>query len=225
MLGAVTRHPEQVTGGAVLNRWNVPALVYQGVSSQLMYESVRSTIETLHTALFGTGRDRALARWQAGAWAMTFGADLPSDDWWVGSAVTCLDVPQRPTVDEVLPIVNQQVGAYARLKALSSVGTCAGYTFAPDPVPTVTAGAGPAVPVMVTGSTRDGRTPGAWLRRMAAAFPASATVAYRGGQRVVWTSLGSDCIDAPLTRYVVSGRQPLAGRTCPNNYAIGGLVG
>jgi hypothetical protein len=59
---------------------------------------------------------------------------------------------------------------------------------------------------------------------MTAAFPRARSITYLGSQHVVYGTVGSTCVDAPITRYLLSGALPPADRTCPNTFQVGGLI-
>ena len=43
-------------------------------------------------------------------------------------------------------------------------------------------------------------------------------------QEVVYGTVGSTCVDAPITGYLLTGALPPADRTCPNTFQVGGLI-
>ncbi len=83
----------------------------------------------------------------------------------------------------------------------------------PDPVPLTSAPrfariARRAQNVLISGSTGDGATPAPWTTQMAASFPRAGLVRFDGWQHVNWTSVESSCVNDPITRFIVTGRQP-----------------
>jgi hypothetical protein len=83
----------------------------------------------------------------------------------------------------------------------------------PDPVPLTSAPrfariARRSQNVLISGSTGDGATPAPWTAQMSASFPRAGVVRFDGWQHVNWTSVESSCVNDPITRFIVTGRQP-----------------
>jgi pimeloyl-ACP methyl ester carboxylesterase len=92
----------------------------------------------------------------------------------------------------------------------------------PDPVPLASAPrfariARRAQNVLISGSTGDGATPAPWTAQMAASFPRAGLVRFDGWQHVNWTAVESPCVNAPITRFIMTGRNPnpLRPPLCP----------
>jgi pimeloyl-ACP methyl ester carboxylesterase len=229
VLSVLERRTVRLTTDMTLDQYTAQQAVYRRAAEQRGYPSLSTDIGTMHTAVLGTGTARATARKETARWLARGFADMQasSEAWWVPSAISCLDTAARPTPADLAPTarrLSRTATDYAALMAVLATGTCAGYTFAPDPVPTLTAGAGPRVPLLVSGSRRDGATSGAWIPRMTAAFPAARSITYLGSQHVVYGTVGSTCVDAPITRYLLTGALPSADRTCANTFEVGGLI-
>ncbi len=45
-----------------------------------------------------------------------------------------------------------------------------------------------------------------------------------GVQKVVYGTVGSTCVDEPISRYLLTGALPPADRTCPSTFQVGGLI-
>lgn len=229
VLSVLERRPVRLTSNIILDQYTVQQAVYRRATAQQGYPSLAADIATLRTAVLATGTARAAARRETARWLARMSADMQAlnEAWWVPSAIFCLDTAARPTPADLVPTarrLSRTATDYAALNALLTTATCAGYTFAPDPVPTLTAGAGPRVPLLVAGSRRDGATSGAWIPAMTAAFPAARSITYLGSQHVVYSTVGSSCVDTPVTRYLITGTLPATNRTCPNTYEMGGLI-
>lgn len=83
----------------------------------------------------------------------------------------------------------------------------------PDPVPLTSAPRFARIArrtqnVLISGSTGDGATPAPWTTQMAASFPRAGLVRFDGWQHVNWTAVESPCVNDPITRFIVTGRQP-----------------
>ncbi|MBU3691385.1 MAG: alpha/beta hydrolase [Solirubrobacterales bacterium] len=83
----------------------------------------------------------------------------------------------------------------------------------PDPVPLTSAPrfariARRSQNVLISGSTGDGATPAPWTAQMSSSFPRAGVVRFDGWQHVNWTAVESPCVNDPITRFIVTGRQP-----------------
>lgn len=100
------------------------------------------------------------------------------------------------------------------LNTLTGLFTSTGLgSLRPDPVPLTSAPRFARIArrtqnVLISGSTGDGATPAPWTAQMAASFPRAGLVRFDGWQHVNWTAVESPCVNDPITRFIVTGRQP-----------------
>lgn len=217
VLAALERAPLRLPDGSRFDRWALIDIVFNNIAQQAAYPALAAVVAAAATAVDDTGAARTEAtRSLQQLRTLTYASNSNAGS--VFSVVNCLDYPQRPTLAQSIAAVRAQVrlGPYwgGTLTTQFAVG-CAGLRLQPDPVPVVT-GIGPRVPVLITGSTRDGSTIVQWTARMARAFPASRTVTYAGGQHVVFGLAGSACVNTPVTRYLLTTRLPAMDLACPN---------
>jgi pimeloyl-ACP methyl ester carboxylesterase len=204
--------------GQVLDRWVLADYVYSFVAQQSSYPDIAGFIGLSHDVVTrGVAAVPEAAEGLAGGVASV--RALPnSNAGGVFAAVNCLDYPGRPSLARQVAAVREQVRLgpdYGGSLSTMFATNCAGFTFAPDPIPLIT-GPGSDVPVLVLGATRDGSTIVQWTARMSRAFPQSRTVTYAGGQHVTWLFAGSACVDRVATRYVLTQQLPATDRGCPN---------
>jgi len=221
------RHPVRLSSGYVLDRWSAPWLVRFLSAFQRGYGGVVRTIDLLDDATNGSAAERSIARVRLGALVRTVEALWTGPGWWTGSAIACTDAGGRPVREDVLALARQLRRTHslqAAADAASAAGMCQGLTIPPDPVPSSTPGSGPAVPVLVIGSTHDGRTNGRWIARMTGVFPAARSITYLGGQHGLYGTIGSTCVDGRVTRFLTTVALPSRNVRCPNTYEPGGLV-
>ena len=220
VLAVLDTRTQPLPGGRQLTRWDVLDTVYGPIAAQGAYVTISEQIATMHTAVLGSGEEQQQAAKELAKAVRDTRRQPSGAAGGMFAVVNCLDYPQRPGLDQITRRVVQQVRYAPRYggSLATMFGTnCAGFTFAPDPVPVIT-GQGPAVPLMIAGSTRDGSTIVQWTARMSRAFPASRTVTYAGGQHAVWNIAGSACVDRVLDTYILTLRRPAADRACPNAY-------
>jgi pimeloyl-ACP methyl ester carboxylesterase len=229
VLARVARHPVRLSDAVTLSRWTVLPWIEGMTADQTEYASAADAIGRLDEAVLGTGPARRQARtWVEYHLRTQWDAYAGMTGWWLPAAVSCLDSTQRPAAAEVSAAASRVAARWsdsAALDVATSAAACAGFTMAADPVPVLTAGSGPRLPLLVVGSRRDGRTSGAWIPLMTAAFPGARSVTYGGGQHVVFGSTGSTCLDSPVARYLLTGHLPATDVSCPVTYEVGGLVG
>lgn len=223
----LARRPVRLSSGYVLDRWSAPWLIRFMSAFQGAYGGVVRTIDLLDDATDGSAGERSIARIRLGAIVRTVEALWTGPSWWAGNAIYCADVAGRPMREDVLALARQlrrTVSLQAAVEAASAAGMCQGLTLPPDPVPASTAGSGPSVPVVVIGSTHDGRTNGRWVDRMTRAFPSARSITYLGGQHGLYGSVGSACVDGRVSRFLTTTALPPRNVRCPNTYEPGGLV-
>jgi pimeloyl-ACP methyl ester carboxylesterase len=104
------------------------------------------------------------------------------------------------------------------LLASSTVPSCTGFTFRPDPVPRIASRASLArvrnVKLAISDSTADAATPLVWGRAMARAFPSAFEVTQETGNHVNYLSTESDCVDDPLREYLLTLKMAPRRTTC-----------
>jgi pimeloyl-ACP methyl ester carboxylesterase len=229
VMRALEAAPVVLPGDVVLSRWSVPDFVSFFTASQSAYPLTARIIDKLDDAVLGSGEDRAAAQaWLSVRLSGLASALSPADSWWVPSAIWCLDTAARPAPAELLPstqLLEAEWSSSEALGLMATAGVCSGYPFASDPVPAALAGAAPApAPMLVVGSRWDGRTFGGWIDPMTSALVSARSITYRGGQHVVFGTIGSTCVDDAVTRYLLTRRLPSQDLTCPTTFEIGQLV-
>ncbi|MBI1349781.1 MAG: alpha/beta fold hydrolase [Actinomycetales bacterium] len=220
VLRAVETAPATLPNGVVLDRWLVPDLVTFLSASEDLYPTIEEIIDLLHLAVLGTGPGRTDARSRlAGLFSMLASTLDRGGTEWVSSAIWCLDQAERPSPADLLPstrAVEETWSSYEALSLMDQAAVCAGWAFAPDPVPSADASTGTRSPVLVIGSRWDGRTFGGWIPQMADALSPSRTVTYVGGQHGLYAAVHSPCVDEPVTAYLLTGALPPKDLTCPS---------
>ncbi|GAA1454674.1 alpha/beta hydrolase [Nocardiopsis tropica] len=90
---------------------------------------------------------------------------------------------------------------------------CARWPLAETGAQEFTASAAP--PIVLVGNVGDPATPYRWAQRMHARLTTSVLVTYEGGGHTVYGRGKSACVDNPLDEYLISGKVPEHGLTCP----------
>ena len=214
---ALTEDPIPLDGGDVYSRWDwldftgnfVP---FQNAWSDLVtagsiVDLARGTDDEAETAR------RRLARWK----------ELPNGNEGGGfSVVNCLDYDQRLTADEETQIAKTNAREYpvfgGSLSLMYAIG-CRGLgSLDPDPIPLITKDKQRAkvadVPVLLANATKDGSTPLVWAKSMQAAFDRP-LLKYKSSQHVIWGATSSSCVNKPIDRFVIAGKELKQDRTCP----------
>lgn len=132
------------------------------------------------------------------------------------AVVNCLDYADRPNIERLGEIVSDNAargGVFGGSLTTSYGAGCAGFTFEPDPIPLARPIASEH-PVLISGATRDSRTPYQWAVQMARAFPESRMLTYPGGNHVNWF-ISSECLKGVMDDYFVDGYLPAVDTVCP----------
>lgn len=221
LLTRLSKAPVTLPGKKIFDRWILRDVVFNADAQQAAYPGIAAFLNTAHAAVFD--QDKAAQRRTAQTVSGIENFRLHNGNAGGAFAVTnCRDYSQRPTVDEALPAIRQQVSLgpnYGGILATEFALGCAGLNVTPDPVPLIT-GRGSNVPVLILGASRDGSTVNMWTARMSRAFPKSRTVTYAGGQHVTWGAAGSSCVNAVADAYVLTGSLPKADVGCPNAVVV-----
>lgn len=141
---------------------------------------------------------------------------------YIVSFVLCADRPDRPTVEQVAAIAETTASAgltAAGLQAIQRGLWCSGLPRIGVPIDGSSAPIRLANSALVVNATGDPKTP--WLRaRMAASLISGARlVSYAGTQHGIYRRVGSTCVDAAITRYLLALRLPAGDMSCPFSVA------
>ena len=148
-------------------------------------------------------------------------SDGVSADGGANEAINCADYADRPTARERARIVRTVVSrapVFGGGLASSTVTSCTGFTFRPDPVPRIASRASLArvrnVKLAISDSTADAATPLVWGRAMVRAFPSAFEVTQETGNHVNYLRTESDCVDDPLREYLLTLKMAPRRTTC-----------
>lgn len=129
-------------------------------------------------------------------------------------AVNCLDSTwtrdQNQAVDQAKQI--RAGSAHFAGGGLTSTLTCADWPTPPQPLNTAAPTAAP--PPIVVGTKNDPATPYQNSVTLAGSLPGSTLVTYEGDGHTAYTQ-GHQCVDDPITRYLVDGTHPAQNVDCP----------
>lgn len=130
---------------------------------------------------------------------------VEEDSFALQTAVLCADDPVRPTVDEIIGLLepfNASSDLFAEVY-VSEAGRCMGWPASIDPLQPVTTGVD--APVLVIGGTSDAETPLIWSREMAMAMESALIVSDHAGHTVTFKQT-SDCVDQRVIEVLVDGQ-------------------
>jgi pimeloyl-ACP methyl ester carboxylesterase len=140
--------------------------------------------------------------------------------------VNCSDLHDRPTASQLAVASESAERNYGTTQPYSLSNSAACFGLNPDDLsPAIPSGAGMITlktpPVFVL-SSGDAATPWVWGRSLANTFVGSSTVTYESTQHVAYLTTPSDCVNAPVTKYLVTLTMPSRHRQC--SYSPGGPV-
>ncbi|PYC69518.1 proteinase [Streptomyces tateyamensis] len=131
-------------------------------------------------------------------------------------AVNCLDLPapfSSPTeVAAAVPAFQQASPHFGRDMAWMAL-TCGYWPVKATGTPHTVRAEG-AGPIVVVGTVRDPATPYAWARSLAGQLASGQLITYQGDGHTAY-GRDNDCVDSAVNHYLVEGRTPAAGLSCP----------
>lgn len=132
--------------------------------------------------------------------------------------VNCSDMHDRPTVAE-LADASEMVERNYGVKLSPFIGNSAVcFGLDPDklspPVPMASTMIRLKTPPVFVLSSGDAATPWVWGSSLANAFQGSRTVTYEGTQHVAYLSVPSNCVNGPVTQYLLTLKMPPRNLLC-----------
>jgi pimeloyl-ACP methyl ester carboxylesterase len=131
-------------------------------------------------------------------------------------AVNCLDLPapfsSPADVAAAVPAFRQASPHFGRDMAWMAL-TCGYWPVRATGAPHTVRAAG-AAPIVVVGTVRDPATPYAWARSLAGQLESGRLVTYEGDGHTAY-GRGNDCVDSAVNHYLLEGKSPAAGLSCP----------
>ena len=133
--------------------------------------------------------------------------------------VNCSDLHDRPTVEQLTAASDPVSRNYGTTMPAFMGNAASCFGLAPEDLsPAVPPGSSAislkTPPVFVL-SSGDAATPWVWGRSLANDFVGSRTVTYEGTQHVAYLSVPSDCLNDPVSRYLLTLDLPASNLTCP----------
>lgn len=209
--------PVPLDGGEVYSRWDWLDFAGNFVAFQNNWSALPEAASIVGVAR-SADEQAELARRRLAAWKA-----MPNSNEGGGfSVVNCLDYDQRLTAQQETRVARENAREYpvfgGSLSIMYGIG-CRGLgSLDADPIPLVTTNKQrdklADVPVFLANATKDGSTPLAWAKSMKAAFDRP-LLKYRSSQHVIWGATPSDCVNSPIDRFVIDGKELRQGRTCP----------
>ena len=209
--------PIPLDNGVVFSHWDWLDVAGNFVAFQSAWGDLSAAAEIVNLAR-GTDEQSELARARLAAWKQ-----LPNSNEGGGfSMVNCLDYDQRLTAKQETQISQVNARDYpvfgGSLSMMYAIGCRGLNSIDPDPIPLVTKNKQRAklgdVPVLLANATKDGSTPLAWAKSMQAAFDRP-LLKYKSSQHVIWGATSSSCVNKPIDRFVIQGKELTQSRTCP----------
>jgi len=207
--------------GKEFTRWDFAEQFRFLLSSQSQYPTARALVNFLYrgiTASAPADRERAL---EVVAEIFTFLRTITEQSK-KGAAiqvlVNCSDFHDRPTVEQ-LAAASDPVSRNYGVTAPAFMGNSAScFGLVPESLSPAVPRAPGAIalktpPVFVL-SSGDAATPWVWGRSLANEFIGSSTITYDGTQHVAYLFVPSDCVNDPVTRYLMTLERPAKNVNC-----------
>lgn len=220
---AITNTAEELTGspidlgeGVTMSRWTWLQIMNGAVGSQKTWPQLPRYADLVAMAREDSEEGAAVRE----GWRAVIQAPNPNAGG-VFSAVECIDYPQRLSNAVQTKITTRNAANapwFGGMLTLDFARGCSGFDLKSDPIPLLTSAKNRAriasVNPMISNATHDAATPMLWAKQMSNGFGVPVRVRYRSGQHVVWNFVPSACINKPIDRYVLTGKQPGKSRTC-----------
>lgn len=217
VLDRLMLEPLPLPSGQRLTQWAVRSKLYQYLAYEHAYPVLVDWLRTVDDALNGTPVDTAvaMATLDAQEQESQLGALVGAEQF-----INCLDYADRPTPSEqdAINAATRRIAPIVGPLVVNMIMQCEGMVARPDPVPT-RIGIHPGLPLLVVGSTRDGRTPFEWSVAMARAFPSGRLLSYTGSRHVAYPFARSECVNAVTNEYLIDLRLPAIDVSCPSVFA------
>lgn len=213
--------------GTEYTRWDWAEQYRTLLTSQGQYPGIRVYIDNLYTGI--TGRipaERRKALKVVAAINKSL-AEVIKDGFKTApvlALVNCSDLHDRPTVDQLVTASQMVETTYGVTLPpfMSNASVCAGLD--PDAlspaVPTGPKAVSLKNPPVFVLSTGDAATPWVWGRNLANTYTGSSTISYTSTQHVTYLLTPSDCVNDPVTEYLLNLTRPTRNLGCA--YVPGG---
>ena len=208
-------------GGIEYTRWDWSAQYRTLLTSQGQYPGIRVYIDNLYTGITSTSPAERRKALKVVADIHKELSKMLDDGSKMGPIlilVNCSDLHDRPTLDQLVTaseMIDDNYGV-TMPPFIGNAASCAGLD--PDSLsPAVPTGPKAVTlknpPVFVL-STGDAATPWIWGRSLANVYTASSTISYNSTQHVAYLSTPSDCVNDPVTEYLLTLKRPPRNLGC-----------
>ena len=218
-LARLAQKPLTLSDGSPYTRWDLlDSLTRYLPISRLSGTYGRTLIETVHQALFGAPAERTAALTTL-EHPLLRSSGQDSNAAGGFAAITCQDFPQRPSPQQQaawLDDLTRGAPLYGGSLGVNFLALCSGYEDlqASTPVPRAPFPER-GVAGLITGASWDGSTPWVWSTGMARAFPSMRSLQVVGSEHGVYTNAQSSCVEAAVSRYLLTGTVPPTDLSCP----------
>ena len=213
--------------GTEFTRWDWAEQFRIMLTSQSLYPTARALVNNLYGGITET-TPAARAKQLAVVASIAEGAQSIIDEGLKGVPVqifvNCSDLHDRPTVAELAAASEPNARNFGTTSPLFMGNSASCFGLAPEDlspaVPSTSAMINLKTPPVFVLSSGDAATPWVWGRSLANTFARSSTITYNSTQHVAYLSTPSECVNAPVTEYLLTLKLPARNRSC--NYAPGG---
>ena len=209
----------RTSNGNVIDRWRVGRALVAWSSFHTTWGSAASLIMAVRDAIFArTSRERSAAATRAasilGSTSATGQSGTLSPQW---TYVNCADFADRPNARILARLAERGArtgGAGIGMAVLREGAQCAGLPELGRPLTPMTTPLKLRVPPIIANAKGDNRTPWTAAVETQAAFIGSRIVGYAGTHHILY-GRRTDCVNKPITRYLVNRKLPSSDILCP----------
>jgi pimeloyl-ACP methyl ester carboxylesterase len=197
--------------GTKFTRWDWAEQFRQLLTAQSQYPTARALVNNLYGAITAKtpgARAKQLAVVAAIAEVGRSAIEGSAKSAPVQVLVNCSDVHDRPTVPELAAASEPSARNFGTTSPMFISNSAACFGLDPkDLSPAVSSASGMTnlkTPPLFVLSSGDAATPWVWGRSLANTFVGSRTITYNSTQHVAYLFTSSDCVNAPVTEYLLT---------------------
>ena len=212
LLKRLDTRPLPTKDGTLLTQALGTSAIFTAMYTTDMWELLT---EALRSAYQGDGTGLLELSWMGSdqTGPTTFGSNMQSAYY----AIDCWDSPAAPGAPGLAAAakhwaINAPIPEMARSMSWSNA-PCSLW-FAHDTQPPAPASSTTTAPVLIIGTRFDPATPYAWSQALHKQLATSTLLTYGGNGHTAFGG-GSTCVDSSVNDYLLTGRMPSSGKTCP----------
>jgi len=212
LLKRLDTHPLPTKDGTLLTQALGTSAIFTAMYTTDMWELLTQALASAYQS-DGTGLLELSWMGSDQTGPTTFGSNMQSAYY----AIDCWDLPATPGAAGLASAakkwaINAPIPEMAR--SMSWGNAPCSLWFAHDTQQPTAASSTTTAPMLIIGTRFDPATPYAWAQALHQQLPTSTLLTYGGNGHTAFGG-GSTCVDSSVNDYLLTGRMPSSGKTCP----------